>query len=262
MINILYSDIEIEFKIRPILDLLIVPQYVSFRKEPKIKCTFIIDNVYLEQEERLRIASSKLEFLIERFNYGGIYKYKQSDIQTNFVETKLYFSDPTKYLLWRIKIVDPVQNKLYWNQNSYTYTYYQTKLATDPITGVTYLTNYPYNKIITVVKNVEIQFNGNIRQKGESTYFTNVNPVSRYMGSLYEGEYLYSFAFIPKLLQPSGAANLSCINEVSIKHIFTDEFIRVVTQNNLQFEIEYWALSYQILRMMSGFAALAFVQTK
>jgi hypothetical protein len=262
MINILYSDVEIEFKIRPILDLLIIPPYVSFAKEPKIKCTFIIDNVYLEQEERLRIASSKLEFLIERFNYGGIYKYKSSDIQKNFVETKLYFSDPTKYLLWRIKIIAPTQNKLLWNQNSYTYTYYETKTTIDPITLVTYITNYPYNKVIKVVDSVDIKFNGNVRQTGESTYFTSVNPVSRYMGSLYEGEYLYSFGFIPKLLQPSGTANLSSISEMSIKHTFTDEFIRIITQNNLQFEIEYWALSYQILRIMSGFAALAFIQTK
>jgi len=262
MINILYSDIEVEFKIRPILELLITPPYVSFAKEPKIRCTFISDNVYLEQEERLRIASSKLEFLIERFNYGGIYKYSTPDIINNSVLTKLYFSDPTKFILWRIKVINPVQNKLYWNQNSYTYTYYKVVTQTDPLTLQTYTTNYPYNKVITVSDNIEIQFNGNVRQKGESTYFANVNAYSRYMGSLNEGEYLYSFGFIPKLLQPSGTANLSCINDISIKHTFSDEFVRIITDNNLQFEIEYWAMSYQILRIMSGFAALAFIQTK
>ena len=80
--------------------------------------------IYLEEDERKKIASSRMEFLIERFRYGNIYQYNYSDIKNNKILTKVKLADPTKYILWRIKINQMNTNVTYspiYNYNDMLY---------------------------------------------------------------------------------------------------------------------------------------------
>jgi len=259
MLNILYSDITINFKTRPLQELLVISDGAFIEKQPKILCKLIVDYVYLEMEERMRIAASKLEFLADHYNNGRKFTYKYSNLINGKIREKLYFSDPTKFILWRVKAInnDP-QN---WNINDYynitkpTYTY-QTA-------------NYPpytvYRLVVDqlrIIKTISFYFNGNKRQSGDYGYFNAVIPYECNLGSLNAGEFLYSFSLLPKLLQPSGTANFTKIDDIEIEHELNPTFIQVMKDNDLEIEIEYFSFSYQILRIMSGFAAPAFINTK
>jgi hypothetical protein len=258
--NILYSDVNISFKIKKLLDLLIISPNSYVEKDPKIKCTFVTDYVYLEQEERLRIAQSKLEFLVDKYNYGGKFTYKFSDIIKNTIYTKLYMQDPTKFILWRMKIKNTdISN---WNKNGYQIKKTKVYNYSNEFTNTDFVTYYPYIVDIPILKKTKINFNGNVRQEGDSNYFNYVVPYECGLGSLDKEEYLYSFSLFPRLLQPSGAANLTMIEELSIDHELTSDIISYMESDNLELEIEYWSLSYQVLRVMSGFIAPAFITHK
>ena len=71
-------------------------------------------------------------------------------------------------------------------------------------------------------------------------------------------EYLYSFSLYPQLEQPSGSANLSQIENLSIEHEFTQEFMDIMVNNPLQIEFEFWGATYNIIRFVSGMAAPLF----
>jgi hypothetical protein len=259
MTNILYTDITINFRTRKLEDLLVIEDGAFVKKQPKINCRLIVDYVYLEMEERLRIASSKLEFLADHFNYGRKFTYKYSDIINGRIREKLYFSDPTKFILWRVKSKN--NDKQNWNINDYfkvnktVYTYS--------------INNYlPYSVFrlnvdqIQIIKNIKFYFNGNKRQEGSNRYFNLVVPYECNLGSLNVGEFLYSFSLNPKLLQPSGAANLSMIEDLEIEQEINPDYLKLMNNENLEIEVEYFSYSYQILRIMSGFAAPAFINIK
>ena len=260
MTNILYSDVSIAFKLKKLLDLLILAPNSFIDKEPKVKCSFVIDYVYLEQEERLRIAASKLEFLVEKYNYGGIYSYKSKDIINKTINTKLYFTDPTKFILWRVKVKNT--DILNWNKNGYEITYTKVVNYVEPFTQTQMVSYYPYTRQIPLIINTKINFNGNTRQEGDYNYFNAVIPYICGLGSLRDGECMYSFSLFPKLLQPSGTANLSGIEDLSFDHVLSDDIISRMETDNLELEIEYWSMSYQVMRVMSGFIAPAFITDK
>jgi hypothetical protein len=258
--NILYSDINITFKLKKIIELLILAPYSFIEKEPRVKCSFVVDYVYLEQEERLRIAASKLEFLVEKYNYGGIHSYKYNNIINKTINTKLYFRDPTKFILWRAKIKNT--DILNWNKNGYEVIDYKVSTYKDIVTNEDLVTNYPYIRKVHLITKTRFNFNGNLRQEGDYNYFNSVVPYECGLGTLDDGEGIYSFSLFPRLYQPSGTANLSVIEDLSVDHILTDEIISMMETYNLELEIEYWSMTYQVMRVMSGFIAPAFITHK
>jgi hypothetical protein len=255
MINLLYTEATIRFKLRKLEDLLIYDKNAVIKKKPKLICKMSSEYVYLEEDERKKVSSSRMEFLFERFRYGNIFYYNLSDIINNKILTKVKLSDPTKYILWRIKINQintnitrsPIYNytdmlyennkKLTWHKNGF--------VDSD-------------GNLIDIIKYIKIYFNDSVREKGKPMLFNNINPYARYIGSLENDEYLYSFSLYPMLEQPSGSANLSQIENLSFEHEFTQEFIDIMKSNGLQIEIEYWALTYNVLRFISGMAAPLF----
>ena len=258
--NILYSDVNISFKLKNINSLLVLAINSYIEKEPKVKCSFITDYVYLEKEERLRIANSKLEFLVDKYNYGGKFTYKYSDIIDNVIHTKLYMQDPTKFILWRMKIKN--NDIINWNKNAYEVTNIKQYNYYNQFTNTSFVTYYPYQVPIPILKKTKINFNGNVRQEGDALYFNSVQPYQCGLGNLDKEEYLYSFSLFPRLHQPSGAANLTMIEELSMDHELTTDIINEMQTKNLELEIEYWSLSYQVIRVMSGFIAPAFITHK
>ena len=114
----------------------------------------------------------------------------------------------------------------------------------------------------SIVKKIAFYFNGNKRQEGTYKYFNTVIPYECNLGALNAGEFLYSFSLNPKLLQPSGAANLSIIEDLEIEQEIYPDYLEIMKNENLEIEVEYFSYSYQILRIMSGFAAPAFINTK
>jgi hypothetical protein len=245
MINLLYTKGTIQFKLRNIEDLLIYDKNAVFIKKPIIKCNMLVKYIFLEEEERKKIASSRLEFLIEKYKKSGTFFYNKTDLLNNntFNNVKLIsrlrMTDPTKYILWRLRVKyqDNDVNNYLWNINGYT--------------------SYNNQKIKTI-SYIKIYFNGKIREQGQSQLFNLINPYGRYLGSLNDDEYIYCFSLYPLIYQPSGSANLSQIEDIMIEYTLEPEFAKLINDNNLIIETDYWTCSYNILRMISGLCAPLF----
>jgi hypothetical protein len=268
MTNILYSDVEITFRLKKLLDLLVIAPYSFIDKTPRIRCKFLINNVYLENEERLRIAASKLEFLVETHQTTGLVTFKYENIENKKIRTRLYFSGPAKFILWRAKIrvkdnINFKDNyKFNWNENGLVQLSRYTKTVYAQPYNLSVNLVYTNETIIKIIYWTKILFNGNVRQENSSDYFNYVTPYSANLNYLDPSEFIYSFALFPKLSQPSGAANLSMIEDITIEHELTDDIINIMKDNNFVLEMEYFTETYQIMRVMSGFIAPAFIYPK
>jgi hypothetical protein len=251
LINMLYTKAKIKFKLRKLDELLLYDPNAIITKIPKIKTSIDSQYIYLEEDERKRISSSKMEFLIERFKHYGKYNYNYNDIINNKLSTKIRPSDPTKYILWRLKVVDADKNKYnyIWNKNGYNVYTEHNQLNDFVVKG--------YENIKTI-DDVKVYFNGSTREQGKAELFNTVFPYSRLTGSLLNDEYIYIFALYPLLYQPSGSANLSNIEEVMIEYKLNEDFINYIKENNLNIECEYWTCTYNILRYISGMCAPLF----
>jgi hypothetical protein len=240
MINLLYTKGIIKFKIRNLNELLIYDKNAIFIKLPKIKCNMLVQYIYLEDDERKKVASSKMEFLIEKYKFANSYSYNYKNIiEQNILRTKLRVADPTKYILWRLRVKynDINENNYKWNINGY----YDSTGKPIPTTDM-----------------IKIYFNGLIREQYKPALFDTIGPYARCIGDINEGEYIYSFALYPLMYQPSGSANLSQIDDVIIEHQLTDNFIKLMKENMLNVEMEFWAFGYNVMRMISGLAAPIF----
>ena len=163
MINVLYSDVYINFKVTDLSNILILDDpLIKVKTPPKLKINIIVDYVYIENEERQKLAKSKLEFLIQRYRYGGIYNLTVNNIINNKFKVQFRLYDPTKYILWRMKVKN--NDKKNWNVNGF---------------NNIQISNY-----------IKLYFNGSVREQAQDSYFNNVQPYCRYLGTIDSGEYI------------------------------------------------------------------------
>lgn len=120
-----------------------------------------------------------------------------------------------------------------------------------------------YNPVSTAL----IQLNGHDRfDVREGNYFNYVQPDQHHTNTPADGINVYSFALHPEQHQPSGTANLSRIDNTQLNISFLDTS-RVFVTHSVECDIpflnddsELWvfALSYNVLRVMSGMAGTAY----
>ena len=240
MINLLYTQGIINFTLKSLDNLLLYDNNAIFIKKPKLKCSMLVQYIYLEEDERKKTASSKLEFLIEKYKFAGVFNYNYKHIVNNALTIKLRITDPTKYLLWsmRVNYKDKNENNFKWNNNEYYYN----------------------NKIIQTTDYIKIYFNGSVREQGYPELFNIINPHMRYLGNIDSNEFVYSFALYPLIYQPSGHANLSQLEDVIIEHKLNKIFIDLMILNNLTVTFKFWGYGNNIIRMISGMAAPIFYE--
>jgi hypothetical protein len=65
----------------------------------------------------------------------------------------------------------------------------------------------------------------------------------------------------PSLLQPSGATNLSQINDMSFYFDINPYIINLMKTTGVKLKVTMWECSYNIFVAMSGFGALRFYST-
>jgi photosystem II stability/assembly factor-like uncharacterized protein len=269
LINLMFSDLTLSGQISDLSELLYIDSDTFLKKKPKLKCKILARYIYLDDEERKKMTESKLEYLIERYNYNGEKTFSQTnifnvgsnvitlnknDINLTNIKTNtminLNVTDPIKYFVWYIKFRDE-----------------STAQAVDMLNWASFGYNVRNTdgtmfSIKNIIKSFQINMNGVQREVShDELFFTYLVPYNRSMSSLNSGEYIYSFALYPLLLQPTGSANFSEISNSSIDIVFTDEIIELLRNNpNLKIKIESWGLAMNILRFISGMAGLVFVK--
>lgn len=109
----------------------------------------------------------------------------------------------------------------------------------------------------------KIQLNGHDRlDDQEGMYYNYYQPYNHHTHTPSDGINVYSFAIHPEQHQPSGTCNLSRIDSTLLLVRFQDPFRaqRNVPQLNLARDSNFYvfAYSYNVLRVMSGMAGLAY----
>ena len=216
-----------------------------------VQAAVYIDYIYLDVEERRRMAQQSHEYLIEQTQFNedkGISSYNN--------RIDLTFNHPVKELVW---VVQP---------NSHTNCSISKKFNQTRLKPFTY---GGYNSSGTQVEAVYdqlIQINGQDRMDRRfGDYFTKVQLYQHHTGggggyaneilTTQRGIYMYSFALRPEEHQPSGTCNFSRIDTATIV-MNLNGAIDMDEQQDKTYDVRVYAVNYNILRIMSGMAGLAY----
>lgn len=187
-----------------------------------------VDYVYLDNMERYKFARTNHEYLIDVCQFDN-----DKIIYNSTNKIKIGYSFPTKELIIRAKF------------NYMTNTFYN-----DLFNYTTSLNNIVAKSLI---KKILIKLNGFNREIDyDKNFYTYVQGFQHHNSIPPNGVFLYSFAISPFDFQPSGSANLSKIDDISI-----DITVEPISYSNPA-SIRVYTFSYNILRILDGVAALAF----
>lgn len=235
----------------------------GFPKQP-LQAAVYVDYIYLDTEERRRMAQQSHEYLIEQTQYNeekGITSYNN--------RIDLTFNHPVKELVW---VVQP---------SNYT----DCKLPdTIPRSqgggGAECLA--PFGYPFGFVYDQWLQINGQDRlDKRYGDYYNKVQPYQHHSGivgtvqNVANGDppatmpaytarpqaaiYCYSFALRPEEHQPSGTCNFSRIDTATIVMNMTGLPQELLSSDeDVTWSVRVYAVNYNILRIMSGMAGLAY----
>jgi hypothetical protein len=228
-----------------------------------VQAAIYIDYIYLDVEERRRMAQQSHEYLIEQTQFNedkGVSSY------SNRID--LTFNHPVKELVW---VVQP---------SSYVNCSLAAQWAGDRLKPFTYDQPAVYEQ--------HLQINGQDRlDKRYGDYFSRVQPYQHHTGSFnvvksasdglpdlddedvmignQNGAYMYSFALRPEEHQPSGTCNFSRIDTATIVMNLSgaipvsDSYSSgQLVDVDASWNVRVYAVNYNILRIMSGMAGLAY----
>lgn len=197
-----------------------------------INAYLLVDYIYLDSFERRRFAQSSHEYLIDQLQ---VLK-KRDIIQQNLQFNVDNFVQPSKELVWvsqktSFTVNFDGSNQCRWNN------YSETKC----------------NKI-NPIKHSSIDFHGYTRSiKLTGNYYNYVQPYETHPTTPSDGINMYSFSLFPVEFQPSGSANMSRLDRVTIHMYFRD----IEVEDPLI--VSVFTRNLNILRFASGFSGMAFV---
>lgn len=215
------------------------------------------DYIYLDTDERRRFAQSSHEYLIEQL------QVVEQSVQPNSSASRvdLTFNHPVKELIWVVQldgVIDGSDDSLYDHDDddgtlrnfwfNYTDGYEDQYYRQNNIT----LYSDDHSRLNNCTS-AKLQLNGHDRfQEREGDYFNLVQPFQHHTCTpLSKGINVYSFALRPEEHQPSGTCNFSRIDNAQL----------IIGHNRIgdrTAKVRVYAVNYNILRVMSGMAGLAY----
>ena len=216
-----------------------------------LEASLLVDYVYLDAPERKRFAQASHEYLIEQVQVIQI-----DDIDKESTRVELDFIRPCKELIWILQKQAYINNKsgfVKCRWDNYTPNKNNKSLSIDYAT---------------------LDFNGYSRfDRFNGMYFNYVQPFNHHSNTPSDGINVYSFALKPEEQQPTGSCNFSRISKAILNlWINPDMFYYSESDNvdhcnpklsdkEVQTKLNLWifARSYNILRIISGTAGLAYI---
>ena len=246
---------------------------------------FILANyVYLDEDERRKLAQNSLEYLITqvqddlfqglmsgpntldlRFNHPckefiWVLQDAQTDLTNNWMNfTSLEYNESLKF----------IEKNLYNNSIKLYYPNLKSYLSSEVISQ--YLDdierdygsvdinqeniNNDFNNFYSIMKSSKLIFNNHDRfQERDFYFFENLQLYKYHKGQGDLGIYCYNFGLNPQEFQPSGTCNMSRIdNQQIFIEIFSNRF-----QYYRKFNCYMFATNYNVLRIMGGIGQLVY----
>ena len=232
-INILFNDAKLIYqRVNPGTNNSLKSSSVG----PK-QANLLVDYVYLDVEERRRMAQESHEYLIEQTQFN-----EDKGLTSGQNRVDLTFNHPVKELIW---VTQQTAKR-------------DCRIANDQLAPLEYT---------GIIYDCSLQLNGQDRVPSlPGKYFAGVQPYQHHSGgtmltaggeSIPGGVYMYSFAIRPEEHQPSGTCNFSRIDTATL--VFNvDGSVPISNQDNQNYDIRVYAINYNILRIMSGMGGLAY----
>jgi hypothetical protein len=327
LIALQYHEVKINLDLRPIGECLWAVkelysaagsvQVSQAYQQSLVAASLYIDYIFLDTDERRKMAQNPHEYLIEQLQFTG-----DESVGSSSNKIKLNFNHPCKELIW---VVQPDANvdycssleggeTLYKTLGAQPFNYtdaidalpnavhafggpdatsgtdafikdelFQMGGATDPAQGTAgnqWSTTAPFgadqsgsavsdagtfvlsetaldmhcwgeNPVVTA----KLQLNGQDRfSEREGSYFDVVQPYQHHTRAPDTGINVYSFALRPEEHQPSGSCNFSRIDNAVLQLVLSSGAVSGVKTA----KVRVYALSYNVLRVMSGMAGIAY----
>jgi len=209
---------------------------------PPLNIILLAEYVYLDDVERKKITSSKLEYVIECFQ-ENIFDIENLQIFDN----EISIDRPNKYIKWYI------QPKIYIN-------------------GLT-----PYGKVTPYIYDYSNYFSNSIFDK-QSITLNQYNIINEQINNSYyqvgqsyqtlnrtlpNGVYFISFSLYPEDLQPSGTANFSAIRDKYIRYELNQNFLNEYFKSNINpngvgLLSKVLGVSYNFFVVQNGYGKIIF----
>jgi hypothetical protein len=190
-----------------------------------------VDYVFLDTDERRNFAQIAHEYLIEQVQFTGRESFSQVNVQQ-----RLNFNHPCKMLVTVAQLASNVESVGTAGALANRWTDFGD--GTTPHAGNDHLVD------------MKLQLNGNDRfATRPASYFNLVQPSQYLPRGPAVGIYVYSFAVKPTEHQPSGSVNMSRIDNATLQ---------LTMASSAAFNLYTYMISYNILRVMSGMAGLAY----
>lgn len=247
--------------------------------------TLFVDFIYLDTDERRRMAQSSHEYLITQLQYTG----EENTSQTNN-KIKLAFNHPTKALYWVVQPTEHVTDAAPYGKQWFNYTdrfdqSYSPSFLYNDNQGGDINTNAEssndgktYGSMPAVaaggangvfvpttfagsnpVASVLLQLNGHDRFSRREGMYTNIiQPYQHHENVPSMGVNMYSFALKPEEHQPSGSCNFSRIDSATLNLNLTANTVTNSTGSPRSATLRVYAINYNVLRIMSGMGGLAY----
>jgi hypothetical protein len=234
LIALQYHEVKIHFDFRPLRELtrsdvgITTAQDTSENTAKITRASLWVDYIYLDTDERRRFAQVSHEYLIEQVQYNGAEGIRANSTGIN---CRLDFNHPCKELVWVI------------NRDTLT--------TANTSTGNNWF-NFSSSTGSDTIHEAKLLFNGHDRMSSrDALYFRQVQPFIHHTRAPMKHIYNYSFAIKPEEHQPSGSCNMSRLDNVILNLDFNG--VSVVDS-----KLTIFAPNYNVLRIMSGMAGLAY----
>lgn len=237
------SEVEITVKLKCFNEVSYHEPFVHFNRKIEASGYIIAEYIYVEADERNRLVSNKLEYLVEQVQSNGNVVINRDLLDCeNRIRERLFFENPCKEIFWALQNVNFINGSLKNCERMY-YNY-----TLDPVC-----------ERINPAKVMKIEFCGRDREKYKcAEFYDKVVPYSRHYSTPSDGINVYSFALRPELPTPSGSVNLSKLDNVVLDMILKDVTVADMKCNNTVYRMPIYLLSMNILRIFGGQAGLAF----
>lgn len=325
LIALQYHEVKINLDIRPIGECLwavsdldgttnTTMSVTTAYQQSLVAASLYIDYIFLDTDERRKMAQNPHEYLIEQLQFTG-----DESVGSSSNKIKLNFNHPCKELIW---VVQPDANVDYCASLEAGSVLYKTLGAqpfnyTDAIdalpnavhafgapdaisgkeafidgsglfetagamgvseAGDAWGANLSGSEAMSGVSDAgtfvlaetaldmhcwgenpvvtaKLQLNGQDRfSEREGSYFDVVQPFQHHTRAPDTGINLYSFALRPEEHQPSGSCNFSRIDNAVLQLVLSSGTVAGVATA----KVRVYALSYNVLRVMSGMAGIAY----
>jgi hypothetical protein len=202
----------------------------------------IVEYVFIDDVERKKLTSSKLEYVIEGFQENI---FDVNNLQ--LFDGEISIDRPNKYFKWFVQPKNFLNGlSEYGKVTPYLFDYSKY-----------YVNNIFTNQIISL-NQVNI-----LNDQIDTTFYEYVQSFKTLNRVLPNGVYYHMFSLYPEEIQPSGTANLSVIKEKKFRYemnqLFLDEyFSSQLNPNNVGLQLKVMSVSYNFFVVQNGLGRLIF----